>query len=423
MYLPATVRLEFGKHCRAAFTNMEKRINNASKSTKEQVGFARRKILSSCDPLERLQFPDVDEFRNELEVLLDKLACVASDFFEERRGLELISHYWDGVDKVAKLVKQIESYNHVLTPPTQEELFLWCEEGQERYKKEIPPGFKDARNKDGVRKYGDLIIWKELLKFALTQSKNIILITDDVKADWWESHGEQRVFRSKLLDEFTKTGRSIVACESQDFYTAISDEYDVERTDAVELALKMTDKDYCTNISNDVFESVIDDLTYNGGNYIDTENAHIGTEGIEEFEINSWGFISAERVCRDDNTVKYHFKYSVELSGTSYDYWGRDDDTKEAILSYGTEHNFDGVITVEVEREADIFINFEDSDSFDKTHIVYGKLKEIYYEEHFDNFDYEQEYGIYGNCPDCGGSFDDDNVGGGGFCINCAGNH
>lgn len=58
-----------------------------------------------------------------METLLDKLACVASDFFEERKSLELISHYWDGADKVAELVKQIESYNHILTPPTQEEIF------------------------------------------------------------------------------------------------------------------------------------------------------------------------------------------------------------------------------------------------------------------------------------------------------------
>ena len=111
LYLPATVRLEFGKHCRSAFADMEARINNASKYTENQVQIARGKILSSCAPLERLQFPDVDELRNVLETLLDKLACVAREFFEERKGLELISHFWGGVDKVAELVKQIESYN------------------------------------------------------------------------------------------------------------------------------------------------------------------------------------------------------------------------------------------------------------------------------------------------------------------------
>lgn len=423
LYLPATIRLEFGKHCRAAFANMEARINNANKETKKQVRIAKEKILSSCSSLERLQFPDVDKFRNELEVLLDKLSYVASDFFEERKGLELISHYWNGVDKVADLVAQIEQHSHILSAPTQEEIFIWCEEGKTRYKKGIPPGFKDGKNKDGVRKYGDLIIWKELLKFAHTQSKNIIFVTDDVKADWWETQNNKRVFHSKLLSEFSKTGHKIVAYESQEFYSTIANEYGVSKTDAVELALQMTDNDYCTNIKDKVFENIMDDLTFSGTDYIDTDNAYIGTEGIEELEIESFDFISAERVARDNDIVIYHFKYTVDVSGTSYDYWGRDDDTKEVILSYGIKHKFEGILTVEVEREADIFIDFEDSDTFDKTHIVDGALHETYHQELFDDPQYEQIYGEYGNCPDCGNPLNDDNIGANGFCINCAPNH
>ena len=34
-----------------------------------------------------------------------------------------------------------------------------------------------------------------------------------------------------------------------------------------------------------------------------------------------------------------------------------------------------------------------------------------------------ERYGKYGNCPDCGTPLDDDNVGGNGFCINCAPDH
>ena len=112
----------------------------------------------------------------------------------------------------------------------------------------------------------------------------------------------------------------------------------------------------------------------------------------------------------------------MEMRGTSYDYWGRDDDTKEVILSYGTNHLFSGSITVEIEREANIFIDFEDSNSFDAAKIVAGKLQEMSYEENFSGPEIER-YGKYGNCPDCGTPLDDDNVGGNGFCINCAPDH
>jgi hypothetical protein len=49
-------------------------------------------------------------------------------------------------------------------------------------------------------------------------------------------------------------------------------------------------------------------------------------------------------------------------------------------------------------------------------------LKETYYEEKNDS-QAAEAYGIYGNCPDCGAPLNDDNVGGNGFCINCAENH
>lgn len=47
----------------------------------------------------------------------------------------------------------------------------------------IPPGFKD--NSKNINKYGDLIIWKELIKKAKFENKSFILIIDDLKEDWW----------------------------------------------------------------------------------------------------------------------------------------------------------------------------------------------------------------------------------------------
>jgi len=281
--------------------------------------------------------------------------------------------------------------------------------------------FKDAKNKDGVRKYGDLIIWKEILRFAYENRKNIIFVTDDVKSDWWETADERRTFHSSLIDEFSKTGQKIIAYESQSFYSLLSSEYGIVPTDAVEIALKMTDEDYCHKIESVVFNYIIDDLAYSGCDYIDTESAHIGTEGFDEMEIIEWSYESAERVSRDDEIVTYEFKYRVKTEATSYDYWGRDDDTKEPILSYGTEHEFEGFIIVEVEREANLFIDFEDEKSFEKTHIKSGSLIETKYNELFDDYDFD--YGTYGNCPDCGIPLEDENIGAGGFCLECVKNH
>ena len=55
-------------------------------------------------------------------------------------------------------------------------------EGKERYESKIPPGFKDD-------KYGDLVIWYEIMDYSKLHEVPIIFVTKDFKTDWW--------FRSK----------------------------------------------------------------------------------------------------------------------------------------------------------------------------------------------------------------------------------
>lgn len=75
-------------------------------------------------------------------------------------------------------------------------------EGKNRYEKEIPPGYKDS-NKPEPKKYGDLIIWKEILKLGAESKSPVIFVTDDTKDDWWRSHrGETQGPRVELIEEF-----------------------------------------------------------------------------------------------------------------------------------------------------------------------------------------------------------------------------
>lgn len=63
-------------------------------------------------------------------------------------------------------------------------------EWESRYEKNIPPGFKDKNKKEN--KYGDLILWYQIIEKAQNIKKPIILISDDVKEDWWlKKNGER----------------------------------------------------------------------------------------------------------------------------------------------------------------------------------------------------------------------------------------
>ncbi|MCF3110915.1 PIN-like domain-containing protein [Niabella sp. CC-SYL272] len=91
---------------------------------------------------------------------------------------------------------------------TSSEILEVEKEGEVRYRKKMPPGYKD--NDKSENKYGDLIIWKELIRKAGEDKKPFILIIDDLKEDWWlRAHGQTVSPRQELSQElFSETGQS-----------------------------------------------------------------------------------------------------------------------------------------------------------------------------------------------------------------------
>ncbi len=110
-------------------------------------------------------------------------------------------------------------------PFTEKELEAICKEGEERYSKRIPPGFKDdSKTEDESaasinRRFGDFIIWCQLLNMSTEQKKGIILVIDDKKEDWWyKFRGKTLGPRPELIKEFSeKTGSRFYMYQSDLF--------------------------------------------------------------------------------------------------------------------------------------------------------------------------------------------------------------
>jgi hypothetical protein len=81
-------------------------------------------------------------------------------------------------------------------------------EGEERYAKKVPPGFKDIKKDGDLDKFGDLIIWKDMIAKAKEAQRPIVFISDDVKEDWWWLYrGRKLGPRPELVEEFqSETG-------------------------------------------------------------------------------------------------------------------------------------------------------------------------------------------------------------------------
>jgi hypothetical protein len=93
--------------------------------------------------------------------------------------------------------------NRITEHFTQDELNAIYKEGEDRYKSKIPPGFEDEKTKEGSNRYGDLILWKQIMRKAREIKKDIILITDERKIDWWWKIKNGKIMgpRQELVEE------------------------------------------------------------------------------------------------------------------------------------------------------------------------------------------------------------------------------
>jgi len=99
----------------------------------------------------------------------------------------------ESIDKYCNYLKKDEIFDKVSTvfkgkitkPFSDSEMEDIFKEGVKRYEMKQPPGYEDEKTKKDNRKYGDLILWKQIIQVAKEKKIPIILITDERKEDWW----------------------------------------------------------------------------------------------------------------------------------------------------------------------------------------------------------------------------------------------
>lgn len=87
-------------------------------------------------------------------------------------------------------------------PYPRDKLEAIYKEAAQRFKLKQPPGYEDDKEKDFPDKYGDVLIWYQLIDYAKTNQKSLIFVTDDKKEDWWLKWSGKTISpRPELLDE------------------------------------------------------------------------------------------------------------------------------------------------------------------------------------------------------------------------------
>lgn len=143
----------------------------------------------------------------------DKLALLKNEIEEANKHIRKIKNtIKEQYAKRCGEIKALENNDPLLTlvngfttgvPYSFSEIKDIIKEGDFRYRNQLPPGYEDALGKEGIRRYGDLIIWKSIMAYAKDKEKDIILVTNDCKKDWVIQEGQFKGFPlPELLTEF-----------------------------------------------------------------------------------------------------------------------------------------------------------------------------------------------------------------------------
>ncbi len=101
----------------------------------------------------------------------------------------------------------------------------------ERFPRKIPPGFRDG-DKDGNRKYGDFVIWQQLIAYSFGTKKPVIFVTNDRKEDWWQKAGDRILGPNpELVNEFANETHQAFHAVTADRFAKQAREYLKETPD------------------------------------------------------------------------------------------------------------------------------------------------------------------------------------------------
>ncbi|MDH2861941.1 PIN-like domain-containing protein [Bacillus cytotoxicus] len=216
--------------------NHQEVINTAHSKYAAVTGTIEGLMLSTASKITR-QFKKYNEFRypsvKELEGKIqhafksinEEIANYTENIKEEaEKNKEMLKE-----DKVKAFVDGLISSERIGEGFNYTQTLLIYSEGEMRYKYQIPPGYedleKDKRDATKRKKFGDLIVWKEILKKAEETKKPIIFVTMDEKEDWWtlDKNNEPQMPREELGKEFGDySDATFVMMNLQNFYNNFS---------------------------------------------------------------------------------------------------------------------------------------------------------------------------------------------------------
>ncbi|EQB22720.1 MULTISPECIES: PIN-like domain-containing protein [unclassified Dehalobacter] len=227
-WLPYQVYIEFNRHVTKSRDEALYRYQNIKAEVCRLISDSSNKINAEFNKHKNKGFADAIELQKHLQ---DEL----SETIKKSKS-ELDSLYDSYKEEIACVEKENDIIAGLIENLNQQrgdsgflimELLGIYEEGERRYKYKMSPGFSDEKKKDNVeseqqfllRKYGDLIIWKEIIRKTQNQKVTLIFVENERKSDWWDLSGIKKI-PQVLKEEFsngTSEGSKLIMIDFDEF--------------------------------------------------------------------------------------------------------------------------------------------------------------------------------------------------------------
>ncbi|HFR3322064.1 TPA: PIN-like domain-containing protein, partial [Streptococcus suis] len=216
----------------------------------------------------------------EVQEILVNLNNTIKDSIEEWEKNEAVATCKEIESHIEETKKRFEELQRLISEESilvgnkysDDQLENFLKECRFREKLNIPPGNSDEDlEKDGVKrwgslsipaKYGDMLVWLEMLDIAQTDNnKDIeyILVSDDVEKDDWLHPKTNKLFPEMRIEFFSKTEAQVSHLTSKDFIKQITEKDVIEEEDVERDAVKSNIPNSETKQNTSAFDELVSD--------------------------------------------------------------------------------------------------------------------------------------------------------------------
>ena len=217
-WIPYNVVVEFYRNRLNVIADQNKKFIEV----KSIINESKNKLNSDLTGLDLLK----RHYSIKIDPFIEKYNVLVSEFIDELTKLEETHQKLTSQDKVKNSIESLFENCIGSSPEDQSWVDAVYKEAEWRFGLSIPPGYEDRAKElsknapshylhNGIiyqRKFGDFLIWKQILEFAkgFKEKRSVIFISDDHKDDWWlkiDSKGRQTIGpRPELVEEIYSTG-------------------------------------------------------------------------------------------------------------------------------------------------------------------------------------------------------------------------